>query len=329
MQSSNKRTEHAFAVRLMEYLVVPTFVLDPNGRVIIWNRACEQLTGVKASAVIGTKDHWSGFYSEPRPCLADLVLERKSGELLYEQVERLGEDRTGLSAENWCVMPHRGERRYLAIDAGPIHSETGELLGVVETLRDITVQHEAQQSLKALASLDGLTELANRRTFDQTLETEYRRTRRAGHPLSLLMIDIDHFKMLNDHLGHQAGDDCLKRVASILKGEVLRPGDFAARYGGEEFCVILPITSVQGAEVVAARLLETIHSLAVPHPRSPFGRVTLSIGISCAHGKRNAADPDDLVRLADQALYRAKDDGRNRFATAPVSITGPVHARAS
>lgn len=321
--------EHAFAVRLMEYLVVPTFVLDPAGRVIIWNRACEQLTGVKASTVIGTDRHWSGFYAEPRPCLADLVLEGKSGKLLYEQLETLGPDRNALSAENWCVMPQLGERRYLAIDAGPIHSDTGELLGVVETLRDITVQHEAQQRLEALASLDGLTGLPNRRTFDQALERECRRTRRAGHALSLLMIDIDHFKMLNDRLGHQAGDDCLKRVASTLKDEVLRPGDLAARFGGEEFSVILPTTPIGGAEVVAARLLEVVSSLALPNPGSPLGILTLSVGIASTDARRNCAQPAELVRLADRALYRAKSDGRNRYSRASAPAGSDEMPRAS
>lgn len=315
MRLPSKRAEHAFAVRLMEHLVVPTFVLDPEGHVIIWNRACEQLTGVKASETLGTKNHWAGFYDAPRPCLADLVLEGTSGKFLYEQLEPLGPDKNALSAENWCVMPQIGSRRYLAIDAGPIFSETGELLGVVETLRDITVQHEAQQSLKALASLDGLTGLANRRTFDQTLERECRRARRTGQPLSLLMIDIDHFKLLNDHLGHQAGDDCLKRIASILGGELLRPGDFAARYGGEEFVVILPITPIDGAEVVAARLIAAVDGLAIPNPKSPFGSVTLSVGLASINENKDIC-PDDLVRIADQALYRAKNEGRNRIASA-------------
>jgi diguanylate cyclase (GGDEF)-like protein len=311
---SNKRADRAFAVRLMEHLVVPTFVLDPDGRLIIWNRACEQLTGVRATDVLGTKNHWTGFYDAPRPCLADLVLEGASGKLLYEQVAPLGSDRAALSAENWCVMPQLASRRYLAIDAGPIYSEAGELLGVVETLRDITAQHEAQQSLKALASSDGLTGLANRRSFDQTLERECRRANRTGQPLSLLMIDIDHFKSLNDHLGHQAGDDCLKQIASILGGELLRPGDFAARYGGEEFVVILPATPVQGAEVVASRLLTAVDEFAIPNPVSPHGILTLSIGVA-GSSRRCALGPVDLVRAADQALYRAKRGGRNRIVS--------------
>jgi PAS domain-containing protein len=126
----------------MEHLVVPTFVLDPDGRVMIWNRACERLTGLLGSEVVGTKEHWRGFYDEPRPCLADLVLQGASGEALYAELAPHTSDPGALTAENWCVMPQIGSRRYLAVDAGPIFSESGELLAVVETLRDITIQHE-------------------------------------------------------------------------------------------------------------------------------------------------------------------------------------------
>src|SRR4051794_22310499 len=180
MRGSTSGSDRVFALRLMEHLVVPTFVIDPDGHVMIWNRAGERLTGVKATEVLGTKEHWRGFYDAPRPCLADIVLNGTSGELLYAELGQMKLDPTALSAENWCVMPHAGRRRSLAIDAGPIYSETGELLAIVETLRDITIQHEAQLALKALASVDGLTGLANRRTFDDTLDQECRRAQRTG-----------------------------------------------------------------------------------------------------------------------------------------------------
>ena len=106
-------------------------------------------------------------------------------------------------------MPHLGSRRYLAIDAGPIFSDSGELIAAVETLRDITAQREAELALKALASSDGLTGLANRRRFDEHLASEWRRAQRDHIPLGLLMIDVDHFKTFNDGAGHQAGADCL------------------------------------------------------------------------------------------------------------------------
>lgn len=311
MPKEGALADRNFAVRLMEHLVVPTFVLEPAGTVLIWNRACERLTGVAASEVLGSREHWKAFYEAPRPCLADIVLQGTSAELLYAEITRA--DSVSLSAENWCVMPKLGSRRYLALDAGPIHSESGELLAVVETLRDITVQHEAQTTLKSLASLDGLTGLSNRRAFDQTLEQECHRAQRDETAISLMMIDIDEFKTLNDTLGHQAGDDCLKHLARVIGGEALRPGDLAARYGGEEFAVILPATPPRGASMVANRIASGVELLASPHPSSPSGIVTVSIGV----GTSNAAisrHPEVLIAAADAALYRAKREGRNRIA---------------
>jgi diguanylate cyclase (GGDEF)-like protein len=296
----------------MQHLVVPTFVLDADGRVMIWNRACERLTGLQASDVVGTTEHWRGFYDAPRPCLADLVIQGASGELLYAELSF--SDAGALKAENWCVMPQIGSRRYLAIDAGPIYSEEGELLAVVETLRDITIQHEAQLALKTLASVDGLTGLANRRAFDIRLDEECRRAQRNAGAVSLLMIDIDNFKAFNDTFGHQGGDDCLKQIARVIGGELLRPGDLAARYGGEEFAVIMPATPSHGAIIVAERLRSAVEALAIHHPSSPSGIVTLSIGTAAASAA-DAASPAALVASADAALYKAKRDGRNRVAS--------------
>jgi diguanylate cyclase (GGDEF)-like protein len=310
--------DHMFAVRLMEHLVVPVFVLDPRGRVLIWNRACEALTGLAAAEVIGTKDHWRGFYEAPRPCLADIVLQSERGDLstLYAEHVRSPTGHVGLSAENWCAMPCAGSTRYLAIDAGPIYDELGQLVAVVETLRDITPQKEAQLALQTLANCDGLTGLANRRAFDARLESEWRRAQRGRTSLSILMIDIDHFKLFNDAMGHQAGDECIQRVARLIANQMLRPGDLAARYGGEEFAVVLPGTTLRGAEAVACRIATALAATVIPHPQSPTGSsVTLSIGVTaCVPTKR--LEPLWLLKAADAALYEAKATGRNRIVTA-------------
>ena len=186
---------------------------------------------------------------------------------------------------------------------------------MVETLRDITVQHEAQLALRSLASVDGLTGLSNRRCLDETLEQECRRAQRTNMPVSLLMIDIDCFKAFNDDFGHQAGDDCLKQVAAVISGELLRPGDIVARYGGEEFAVVLPAAQLRGAESVADRLLTAVEGLAIRHPSSPHGVVTLSVGVASSV-ESAIVTPAGLISLADGALYRAKRGGRNRVATA-------------
>ena len=136
--------------------------------------------------------------------------------------------------------------------------------------------------LRTVASTDALTEVDNRRSFDAALGREWKRARRSGQPLSLLMIDVDHFKRYNDHYGHTAGDACLRAVAQVLKSAMLRPTDLVARYGGEEFAVLLPDTDRRGAEHVAQRIAERLAWLAVPHADSPTAPcVTASIGSGC------------------------------------------------
>lgn len=305
--------DHSFAVELMQHLVVPTFVLDPQGRVLIWNRACERLTGVNAEDVLGTKDHCFAFYDERRPCLADLVVEGRAAEMatLYTNHDRNSCSAIGFHAENWCLMPRAGSRLYLAVDAGPIFDGAGNLLAVVETLRDMTVQKEAQLQLEQLASRDPLTGLANRRAFDERLEQEWQRGRRAGGALAMVMLDVDHFKTYNDNCGHPEGDTCLRSVSSVLAGVAARTGDLAARYGGEEFVLVLPGTNEAGARAVAERVRVAIEALGIAHPASSAAPVvTVSVGVAVANAWHTRAA--DLVARADAALYRAKKLGRNR-----------------
>lgn len=320
MHTNFRKSAKAFAVRLMENLVVATFVLDGDGMVIIWNKACERLTGVAASEVLGTNDHWRAFYEKPRACLADLVVQGRTKELpeMYATGTIHGDSTHGLHAENWCVMPRLGNRRYLAVDAGPIYDEDGTLIAVVETLRDITEQKLAQMALENIASTDGLTGLANRRTFDKTLETEWRRARREQAPLSLLMADIDHFKAFNDTYGHQMGDECLNKVAQALGAQASRPADLAARYGGEEFVVLLPTTTSDGAMQVAERVRHAVSALKIPHGGTEGASwVTLSLGAATIVPTADLS-PQALVRIADEALYAAKRAGRNRVSSAPL-----------
>jgi len=303
----------SFAVNLMQHLVVPTFVLDAECNVLIWNKACERLTGVPAAEVIGTREHWRAFYESPRPCLADLVAQGRMAEV--EALYVTHDDPSGLAfgvhAENWCVMPCLGTELYLAIDAGPIYDGDGKLLAVIETLRDMTDHRRAQTALEQLATRDGLTGIANRRTFDEKLGNEWKRERRDMRALSLLMIDVDHFKRYNDTYGHQAGDHCLQQIANVLERVVFRPGDLVARYGGEEFAVILAATDANGAGIVANRILEHVAGLAIPHSGGEGGRVTLSIGV-CTSIPEPHLTREGLISCADGALYKAKHAGRNR-----------------
>lgn len=308
-----KDKELSFAVNLMKHLVVPTFVLDPHCKVLIWNIACERLTGVPATEVIGTSDHWRGFYDMPRPCLADLVAQGRANEIheLYAQHKNVEEKQKNLYAENWCVMPRLGTRRYLAIDAGPIYDDAGVLIAVVETLRDMTVQREAQLALEQLATKDGLTGIANRRAFDEALQTEWRRAIRESKSMGLLMVDVDHFKHYNDRFGHQAGDECLKRVAEVMAKSALRTGDLVARYGGEEFAVILPDVDREGAILLAQRIRKAVEQLQIPTGKHDDATLTVSVGAAIT-ASLSKVTPIQLLSAADAALYQAKHDGRNR-----------------
>ena len=179
--------------------------------------------------------------------------------------------------------------------------------------------------LREMVFIDGLTGVANRRCFDERLRTEWRRGARDGSPVALLMLDVDHFKRFNDRYGHQAGDDCLRRVASAVKGCLLRPGDMVARYGGEEFACILPGTDFEGALAVGAGIEHVVRGLQIEHADSDVSSaVTVSIGVSTALPERDS-DPARLLALADAQLYRAKHSGRGRACGA---VLGSAHLHA-
>nr|WP_242481912.1 diguanylate cyclase [Paracraurococcus ruber] len=196
---------------------------------------------------------------------------------------------------------------------------TGEPDGIVAISRDISERKVAEQHLVELAWIDGLTSIPNRRSFDAALEQEWRRCRRAGGSVSLLLIDVDRFKALNDSRGHQHGDWCLQQIAASLRSVVRRAGDVVARYGGEEFVMLLPNTDAQGATEVAERLRAAVERLALAHPDGGTGgAVTVSVGAATVlFGIAGAAEcATDLTGTADRCLYAAKQAGRNRVVHA-------------
>jgi diguanylate cyclase (GGDEF)-like protein len=191
----------------------------------------------------------------------------------------------------------------------------------------LRLKHMADE-LRRIATIDSLTGVANRRQFDQSLEREWRRTLRAGDAISLLLVDVDHFKLYNERYGQPQGNSCLRRLAQALTGACLRPSDLLARCGGEQFMALLPQTAQAGAEHVAGRMLEAVGALNMPHHDSPTSpNVTVSVGIACydessacwvTAGADNRLREDvhmrsptnELVRAADKALYSAKRAGR-------------------
>ncbi|MEH1808154.1 diguanylate cyclase domain-containing protein [Nostoc sp.] len=193
--------------------------------------------------------------------------------------------------------------------------------GFAITIRDITGRkqielalQDANQKLEQLANLDGLTQVANRRCFDARLKAEWKRLAREQQPLSLIMFDVDKFKLYNDYYGHLAGDDCLMRIAQRVQQTIYRPADLVARYGGEEFLVLLPNTDLTGAIKVAQSIQQAIHALAIPHVQSDVKNIiTVSLGITSRIPIWNIK-PDTLIASADKALYHAKQNGRDRYS---------------
>lgn len=181
----------------------------------------------------------------------------------------------------------------------------------LRTLSEKLLQHNS--GLQRLAHTDNLTDIANRRRFDEVLSSEVKRASRTNEPLSLALIDVDFFKQYNDTYGHQAGDACLQAVAKTLGENAERAGDTAARYGGEEFAVILPNTDQAGAFAVADKIRVAICLLGIPHEQSPYTFVSASIGVGTIMATPELdMGPEELISLADTNLYRAKKGGRNR-----------------
>lgn len=231
---------------------------------------------------------------------------------------------------DYSVIRKDGSHFFVTLTTSPVHNDHGEQRGTMISLYDISLRRaieqelriakkellEANHKLTELASTDALTALANRRSFDTHLDNEWRRCSRLKIPLSLLFIDVDHFKRYNDHYGHQLGDNCLREIGSILKNSGIagRASDLVARYGGEEFAVILPGAVEADAVHCAEQLLRQTRAAAIEHNATLVkneNRVTLSIGVATEleYGNKNHLD---LLQRADRALYKAKEGGRNR-----------------
>ena len=230
--------------------------------------------------------------------------------------------------EEWLAthLAERGQRNLPQVRAYPIgvwmqayesRTPSGYIVAVRLDVTEMVLQRQAleqaNERLALLSATDALTGIANRRHFDTALATEWLRGARQQEPLTLLMIDIDHFKLYNDHYGHLAGDTCLRRVAQLLVTCVRRAGELVARYGGEEFVLLLPGTDQNHARLVAQHCIDALAQERIPHAASPTADyVTLSIGI--AHTVPDADLPADmLVDAADNALYGAKNAGRQQF----------------
>ncbi len=192
----------------------------------------------------------------------------------------------------------------------------GDVILLMIAMRDVTEKQQLQDQLAQMAIVDSLTNIHNRRAFDQVFKVEWRRALRSGDPLSILLLEIDGFKLLNDIYGHQAGNDCLRAIARALRATVQRAGDLVARYRGEEFVIILPNTDAIAAEFVAYEVVHAIRRLEIPHAgnREAGSIVSISCGAATAPGRlgQSISTPEDLLLAADKALRKARQLGRNR-----------------
>jgi len=312
----------AFLSQIIDGSSVATLVINAEHRVTHWNRACEVLTGMPASDVIGSDNQWRAFYAGCRPIMADLVLagagDIEVGRLYHGRYRQSALVDGGYEAEDF--FPHFGEGgRWLFFTAAPLRNAAGEIVGAIETLQDVSERRWAEEALRdseeryrTLSLTDSLTGLYNSRYLHECLQAEAERTLRYGRPLSLLVIDCDNFKRINDNFGHLEGDQVLQTLAEVIR-HCMRRSDSGFRYGGEEFVVLMPETASSAALPLAERLCSAFAAKVLHTAAGEEIRCTVSIGVA------EWVDGDSeksLVRRADAACYRAKERGKNRVVVA-------------
>lgn len=214
------------------------------------------------------------------------------------------------------IVTRAGELRWYQTTIRPLIDENDKVLGIIGHCADVTELKQMQKELEQLATVDALTQIANRRRFDHCLYQTWQQFKQTQQCLSLILLDIDYFKHYNDHYGHQQGDHCLMQVAQTIDQMFAASGNLVARYGGEEFAVILPNTDQTTAAAMADSIRQAIQDLNLPHARSAVNSVvTMSAGVATQCPKPNQ-EPECLICLADRALYQAKQQGRNRVVLA-------------
>lgn len=274
---------------------------DLNTNELIWDDNMHQLYELESTKTIHAYQQWKKLLS--------------SDELdqMEKQIQRALETGNQLHSQ-FTVKTAKGTIKHLQVMADFIKDETGQPIKMVGVNWDVTQQKQYEQLLKDYAYIDPLTGVANRRQFDEVLEKEWRRAERNQTSLSLMMIDIDFFKIYNDLCGHQAGDDCLQQVAKAIEVSAARAGELTARYGGEEFVVLLPNSDAENAITVAESIRQAVGSLKLSHPNSSVSEyVTISVGLTTADFIGNASvSATQLLKQADDALYDAKKAGRNQ-----------------
>ena len=268
-----------------------------DGKIASWNSGAERLYGYTKEEVIGR----SSSFLLPTDNYDDsyMLLEKIAGGERVDHYETVRMKKDGTLID-------------VSLTMSPIKYANGRITGASVITRDITDRKKTEKLLQQLSTTDGLTGIANRRAFDDFLDEEWRRALRNEYQISIMMIDVDFFKKYNDTYGHLKGDECLKSVAAILKSAARRPGDMAARFGGEEFVAVLSMSDTKHAVSIAEKIRIEVEALKIPHEKSKIsGYLTVSIGVVSVKPQLDMS-PVELIKYADEALYKAKKEGRNR-----------------
>ena len=276
-------------------------VTNAQLQIEIVNPAFERITGYTGAEVVG---------QTPK-----ILFSGKHDESFFQQLHEKADAEGSWRGEIWNRR-RDGELYAQQTSISVLRDAKGQINHYAMVFSDNTVQNKIEAKLREMSSIDGLTGISNRRTFDEVLAREWARALRDGSPLSLLMADIDYFKGYNDRYGHLEGDRCLQLVARAIHETANRGGDLAARYGGEEFSVILATADAAEAAVMGEHIRANVAALALPHGGSDVAAfVTISVGVATAVPQQ-ASQQVDLIGAADRALYQAKHTGRNRVVTA-------------
>jgi len=305
-----KEKEHLLS-QIIDGCPVPMFVIDDEHKVTHWNLACEAIIGTKSSDVVGTKDQWKGFYSEPRPVLADLVLDNKLSGLTEYYSERWAP--STLVENGWEATDHfpnfNAGEKWLYFTAAPLQNQEGKIIGAVETLQDVSNQKKYETKLEFQANHDDLTGLANRNLLMDRLNQAISHATRDKQLLSLLFIDLDNFKTVNDTLGHNVGDKLIQKIAKKIQS-VIRTGDTVARFGGDEFVVLL--FAPENEDYVSNVVQRISQEVATSYSHEGQAlNVGSSIGI--AMFPEDGLTADALMMNSDRAMYRAKSSNKGGF----------------
>jgi diguanylate cyclase (GGDEF)-like protein len=296
---------YEFLSLVLDAITENIVVIDDVGEIKFVNKTWSEF-GDNNACMIG--DSWKGVnYIDE--CDKAAAMGDEFGAQAGEGIKSvISQEQENFYFEYPCHSPD--EKRWFMMRVTPFQSENNHYF--VISHQNITERKLAEEKVRKLARIDGLTDIANRRTFDDFLHQEWKRCSRLNKPICLAIVDLDHFKLLNDTYGHQCGDECLVKIGELLKEFANRPSDICARYGGEEFALVWGDTSIAQAKKISDRLLKKIANLNIMNSESPTERyLTASIGLAEVVPARGSEE-SGLVSKADSELYKAKECGRNR-----------------